>query len=57
MLEYEIVRSNLEIDALIDKCAQQSGSSRFPGMTYEQGIREALEWVTGETEDYPLPEA
>ncbi len=55
---YEIVRDQLEIDALIGKCIDQqsSGVSRFPGMTYEQGIREALEWVIGDTDDDPLPD-
>lgn len=25
--------------------------SRFPGMTYAEGVRDALEWVMGELED------
>ncbi len=25
--------------------------SKYPGMTYEQGITEALAWVLGETDD------
>lgn len=43
-----------EIQAQID-LAQLSiaeGKSRWPGMTYEQGVRSALEWVT-EADDVP----
>jgi len=25
--------------------------SQYPGMTYEEGVRDALEWVMGERED------
>jgi hypothetical protein len=27
------------------------GSPRFQGMSYQEGIRDALEWVLGEAED------
>ena len=27
------------------------GSSQYPGMTYEQGVTEALRWVLGEVPD------
>jgi len=57
MIKYEMKRSAAEIDALISKCVDLSALSRFPGMTYEQGIRETLEWIIGDTDDYPLPEA
>lgn len=26
-------------------------ASKYPGMTYAEGIRDALEWVLGEAED------
>ncbi|QUE25353.1 hypothetical protein SEA_FIZZLES_59 [Microbacterium phage Fizzles] len=32
------------------------GTSRWPGMTYEQGVAAALEWVTGENPDGPFEE-
>lgn len=55
---YEIERSNAEINNLIGQCAEQSGKggSRFPGMTYEDGIRAAIDWITGDVDDAPLPE-
>ena len=28
--------------------AEEEGSSKYPGMSYEQGIKAALEWVLGE---------
>jgi hypothetical protein len=57
-VRYEIKRSNEEIDDLLNQCAEAEdrGDSRFFGMTYEQGIKCALEWVLGELEEYPLPE-
>lgn len=32
------------------------GRSRWPGMTYEQGVDNALSWVLEETEDGPMEE-
>ena len=26
-------------------------SNRYPGMTYEQGVDDALHWILGDTED------
>lgn len=45
-----------EINDLINECAEadDTGISKFPGMSYEQGIRAAIEWITGETKDHPL---
>lgn len=40
-----------EIDAVINECAdnENDGKSKFPGMTYDQGVRAAIEWMqTGE---------
>jgi hypothetical protein len=33
-----------------------SGSSRWPGMTYEQGVASALDWVSGNVTDNPFEE-
>jgi len=38
-----------EINHLIDAAIEQDGT--YSGMTYEQGIKDALEWVLGEGED------
>ena len=38
-----------EMDAVINDCveSEEEGASRWPGMTYEQGVKAALEWVQG----------
>ena len=41
-----------ETQAQIDK-----GGSRFPWMTFEQGVNEALRWALGERDENPYPEA
>jgi hypothetical protein len=30
--------------------------TRWPGMSYEQGVDAALSWVTGQTDDAPMSE-
>ena len=44
-----------EMDAVINDCveSEENGESRWPGMTYEQGVKAALEWVQGYGE-HPL---
>ena len=46
-------RTQEEIDALLNKCvdAEEFGSE-YPGMSYEQGIIAAIEWLNGG--DYPF---
>lgn len=34
----------------------ETGGSRWPGMTYEQGVSAALRWATGEEEIPPMEE-
>jgi len=38
-----------QIDEVINQCveSEETGESRWPGMTYEQGVRAALEWIQG----------
>ena len=38
-----------EIDDVLNKCveSEESGVSRWPGMTYEQGVKAAIEWMQG----------
>lgn len=54
----QIARTDAEVNELVDKCAdaENNGTTRYPGMTYEQGIRAALEWVTGSQDGHPLEE-
>lgn len=44
-----------EIDELLDAVSEEinKGSSRFHGMSYEEGIRDTIEWMTGETDEHP----
>jgi hypothetical protein len=50
-----IKRTDAEINKVMDDCAGSidEGIRRYPGMTYEEGVYEALKWITGQTEDNP----
>ncbi len=52
----QIKRSEAEIDEALNLAAEsiEHGKSKWPGMTYEQGIEDALLWLFGETEDHPM---
>lgn len=52
----KVVRTEEEVNEVLDKCSQQEdeGGSRWPGMTYEQGVRNALDWITGNVDDNPM---
>lgn len=47
-----------EIEDAIAKCCDlaDSGQNPFWGMTYLDGVRAALDWVTGNTDEHPLEE-
>lgn len=51
-------RSTEEIDNVVNDAwdSINEGSSRYPGMSYEEGVRAALDWVTGETDENPFEE-
>ena len=53
----ELARTEGEICELMNRCEDKimEGGSRFFGMTYEQGVVEALRWVVGEQDEYPYP--
>lgn len=57
MGRYEIERTDDEVDAVLNAAMEQEdkGGSSYPGMTYEQGVREGIDWVTGNADDAPLP--
>jgi len=43
------IPSKTEVDDVIDQCNQaEIEGSRWPGMTYEQGVQAALIWVQGD---------
>lgn len=45
--------SEEEINSILNECieSEQTGSSKFPGLTYEQGIKAAIMWMLGEDEN------
>lgn len=49
-----IVPSENDINQLLNRCAEseESGISEYPGMSYEQGIQAAIEYLQGG--DYPF---
>jgi hypothetical protein len=53
---YSNVRSDPEVDAQLNAAAESedSGVSRWPGMTFEQGVRRGIDWVLGNTDDPPI---
>jgi hypothetical protein len=52
----DIVRTDEQIDEQINAACEQNeeGTTRWPGMTYEQGVDNALRWVTGQSDDVPM---
>jgi hypothetical protein len=56
-VRYQVVRTDAEIDEVINSAAEaEDTGSRVPGESYEAGVRAAIEWVTGNTEDHPINE-
>lgn len=55
---HNMARLQSEIDKIIKRCVEceNKGESLYPDMTYEQGVRAAIEWMTGETNESPLEE-
>lgn len=51
-----VTRTQEEVDAVVDTAAEKinQGRSKFPGMTYEEGVRAALDWITGNIDDHPM---
>ena len=50
----EIVRTQEEIDRVLSWTADASEfGSRYPGMSYEDGIEAMYNWLVGLTEDAP----
>jgi hypothetical protein len=45
-----------QIDDVINKVYDHldAGTSAFPGMSYEEGVRAAIDWMTGDTLENPM---
>ena len=52
----DTVRTPEEVNSVIDAAAVmiERGRSKFPGMTYEEGVRAALDWLLGSIDDHPM---
>jgi hypothetical protein len=50
------VRSQEEVNEQIDRASDNinKGISKYPGMTYEEGIRAAIDWMSGESDELPM---
>ena len=53
---YEIVRKDQDIDNILKHCsdAENEDETKFPEMTYEQGVKAGIRWITGETDYNPI---
>ncbi len=49
-------RSEEEIDEQVNKATENINTvgSAWRGMSYEQGVRDALDWVTSNSDDPPM---
>lgn len=45
-----------DIDMLLNECREREdrGGSKYPGMTYEQGVIAAIEWLTFRGQPNPM---
>ncbi len=49
------MRADSEIDEQLNKAAEASDKgTRWPGMSYEQGVEAALLWMRGDVDDPPI---
>ena len=53
---YRVEKEEQEIDDVLNKCDEQEdlGSSKWPGMTYEQGVAQGIRWVLGHWDTNPM---
>jgi hypothetical protein len=50
-----IKRKQEEIDEVLNKCADaMDHGSMFHGMSYEEGIHQAIQWLLGHYEENPM---
>ena len=56
-MPYRVTKTEKEIDDLLNQCVEaMNKGSKYPGMTYEEGIDAALCWALnlGRDSDHPL---
>lgn len=54
-MDYKIKRSDTEIDEVLNQAWDYiEAGSRYPGMTYEEGVIAVVDWLFEETVDPPF---
>ena len=55
-MTYTVTKTPDEIDDVLNECveAEAKGRSRYPGMTYEEGVRVGIEWALGLADEPPF---
>ena len=53
---YAIEQLSEDIDDVLNRCseAEEDGRTDVPGMTYEQGVKAGIEWLTNREASGPL---
>ena len=51
-MKFNLVRTDDEIDELYDMTYE----SHFPGMSFEDGVKYTIEWLTSEDAPHPIKE-
>ena len=53
---YSVEQPDKAIDSVLNRCAEaeEEGITAVPGMTYEQGVKAGIEWLTTSGADQPL---
>jgi len=52
---YEIKRTDDEINDVLNKTFEGiDQGTKWPGMSYEQGVQAALDWLFGSIDDNPM---
>lgn len=46
-------RTTEEIQALEDWCREDEGATHYPGLSYEEGILAAIDWLSGFCDENP----
>lgn len=55
MSSQKIVRTDDEVDTVIEECYNsEAEGSKFPGMSYEQGVKAGIEWLVGDSDQNPM---
>lgn len=52
----QIKPSEEDVNEVLNQCSEaaDSGRSKFPGMSYEQGVEAAIRWMQGDDDTSPM---